>query len=163
MLGSQKQYPAGSWDTYLITILNLTTFDFSAATFLEMKKHWYTCTKNLRHYFQVGIDLIEEETAETERVKLAIYLYYAKAIGIKITVASVLLYSCFQVGTMPFLHRCHFILCDKLRLNRTANVCNNHCIDKEWLATYSFISSLVHLAFQLGYFYIILGDPFKLK
>ena len=48
-------------------------------------------------YLQVGRDLIEEETAETDRVKSAIYIYYAKAIGVKISVVSVLLYSCFQV------------------------------------------------------------------
>ena len=49
-------------------------------------------------YLQVGRDLIEEETAETDRVKSAIYIYYAKAIGVGISVASVLLYACFQVG-----------------------------------------------------------------
>ena len=48
--------------------------------------------------FQVGRDLIEEETAESDRVKLTIYLYYAKAIGIKISVASALFYFFFQVG-----------------------------------------------------------------
>ena len=48
-------------------------------------------------YLQVGRDLIEEETAETDRVKSAIYIYYAKAIGVKNSVVSVLLYSCFQV------------------------------------------------------------------
>jgi hypothetical protein len=41
--------------------------------------------------------LIEDETAETDRVKLAIYIYYAKAIGVGISVASILLYACFQV------------------------------------------------------------------
>ena len=53
--------------------------------------------KNMLFYLQVGRDLIEEETAETDRVKSAIYIYYAKAIGVKISVVSVLLYSCFQV------------------------------------------------------------------
>ena len=47
--------------------------------------------------FQVGRDLIEDENAETDRVKLAIYIYYAKAIGLGLSVASVVLYACFQV------------------------------------------------------------------
>jgi hypothetical protein len=41
--------------------------------------------------------LIEDEFAETDRVKLAIYIYYSKAIGIGIFVASTLLFVGFQV------------------------------------------------------------------
>ena len=49
---------------------------------------------------KVGRDLIEDETSETDRVKLEIYLYYAKAIGVALSVASVLLYACFQVNPL---------------------------------------------------------------
>ena len=41
--------------------------------------------------------MIEDEYAETDRVKFEIYLYYAKAIGLGLSVASVVLYACFQV------------------------------------------------------------------
>ena len=53
--------------------------------------------KEQRFVSQVGRDLIEEETVETDRVKLTIYIYYAKFFGYAISVASVLLYASFQV------------------------------------------------------------------
>jgi hypothetical protein len=56
-------------------------------------------------YFQVGRDLIEDETAETDRVKFEIYVYYAKAIGVALSVASVGLYACFQVRIFQII--CH--------------------------------------------------------
>jgi hypothetical protein len=49
-------------------------------------------TKN----FQVGKDLIEEETAETNRVKFAVYLYYAKNVGTSMAIASIIFYFLFQ-------------------------------------------------------------------
>ncbi len=52
---------------------------------------------------QVGRDLIEDETAETDRVKFEIYIYYAKAIGVAISLASVGLYACFQVSRYLYI------------------------------------------------------------
>ena len=46
--------------------------------------------------FRVGRDLVEEEFAETERVKLSVYLYYAKNVGALMSALSVLFYALFQ-------------------------------------------------------------------
>ena len=46
--------------------------------------------------FQVGRDLIEDETAAENRVKTEIYVYYAKAVGLKLALLAVLCYALFQ-------------------------------------------------------------------
>ena len=47
--------------------------------------------------YQVGRDLVEEETAETERVKFSVYVYYAKNVGFSLTLGGVLFYFLYQV------------------------------------------------------------------
>ena len=44
--------------------------------------------------------MIEEEFAEVDRVKSAIYLYYAKSIGMSLAILSVLFYALFQTFTV---------------------------------------------------------------
>ena len=48
-------------------------------------------------FVQVGRDLVEEEFAETKRVKLSVYVYYAKNVGAVMSALSVLFYLLFQV------------------------------------------------------------------
>ena len=50
--------------------------------------------------FQVGRDLIEDETAAENRVKTEIYVYYAKAVGLKLALLAVLCYALFQGFTV---------------------------------------------------------------
>ena len=46
--------------------------------------------------YETGKDLIEEETAQTHRVKFSIYLYYAKAIGALLSITSIIFYALYQ-------------------------------------------------------------------
>ena len=48
----------------------------------------------------MGRDLVEEELAETERVKLSVYVYYAKNVGVVMSMLSVLFYLLFQVSSV---------------------------------------------------------------
>lgn len=50
--------------------------------------------------FKVGRDLIEDETAAENRVKTEIYVYYAKAVGLKLALLAVLCYALFQGFTV---------------------------------------------------------------
>ncbi len=54
----------------------------------------------VRRAYEVGRDLIQSETAETNRVKFSIYVYYAKALGAGISVGSVAFYALFQLFTV---------------------------------------------------------------
>ena len=55
-----------------------------------------TKEENNEDSFQVGRDLIEDETAAENRVKTEIYVYYAKSVGMRIALLSVLCYALFQ-------------------------------------------------------------------
>ena len=48
----------------------------------------------------MGRDLVEEELAETKRVKLSVYVYYAKNVGAVMSMLSVLFYLLFQVSSV---------------------------------------------------------------
>ncbi len=50
--------------------------------------------------FKVGRDLVQDETAETKKVKFAIYVYYAKAVGGALAIAGIVFYAFFQVGSV---------------------------------------------------------------
>ena len=53
----------------------------------------------------MGRDLVEEEFAETKRVKLSVYVYYAKNVGAVMSALSVLSYLLFQVTSKSMRHR----------------------------------------------------------
>ncbi len=50
--------------------------------------------------YEIGRDLIRDEIAETHRVKFAVYVYYAKAVGAALSIAGIVFYGCFQVGVV---------------------------------------------------------------
>ncbi len=50
--------------------------------------------------FKIGRDLIEDESAEENRVKSEIYLYYAQSIGLPLACLSVAFYALFQTFTV---------------------------------------------------------------
>ena len=56
-------------------------------------------------FVQVGRDLVEEEFAETKRVKLSVYVYYAKNVGAVMSALSVLFYLLFQVTSKSMRYR----------------------------------------------------------
>ena len=53
----------------------------------------------------MGRDLVEEEFAETKRVKLSVYVYYAKNVGAVMSALSVLFYLLFQVTSKSIRYR----------------------------------------------------------
>ena len=63
--------------------------------------------------FQAGRDLIEDEFAEENRVKVEIYVYYAKSIGMLMAVMAVIFY-------VSFLKLIHF-LCKFTRFIKQVN------------------------------------------
>jgi len=51
------------------------------------------------HLNQVGRDLIEEELAQTDHVKLECYKFYASSMGFIFVLGAILSYAFFQVST----------------------------------------------------------------
>ena len=66
----------------------------------SLAKQMVTIDQSKKEAFKAGVDLIEEETAETDRVKFGIYVYYAKNIGASLALGSMVLYACFQGFTV---------------------------------------------------------------